>query len=473
MEHSLENNRSGRLNTVDPSLIFLIKSLLYPVAAAGSMLVALVFWREPLQGPYLLASILAFLGTTDMQSGAPLHRQTPHFSASRMFFDILARWVVVAGFCWAVVYAVLPPARTDYRVMLTWTLLTPAVLWLAVLLNRALLFHLGDNLIVRRTAVVVGMTDLGLRLAGQLRGDALLGIDVLGFFEARTGNRLPQGSHERLLGTPAELSGFVERNAVNVVYITLPMTRHPRILDLLDSLRDSTASVYFVPDMFVFDLVQARFDMINGIPVVAVCESPFYGLRGIAKRGMDIAVAGSILLAIWPLLLLIALGVRLSSPGPVLFKQRRYGLDGKDIVVYKFRTMTVTEDGDTHYTQVTRNDIRVTPFGALLRKTSLDELPQLLNVLAGSMSLVGPRPHAVAVNEQYRRLIRGYMVRHKVKPGITGWAQINGYRGGDDLPSMTKRIEYDLEYLRHWSLGMDLSILLKTAAVVWADRSAY
>jgi len=184
-------------------------------------------------------------------------------------------------------------------------------------------------------------------------------------------------------------------------------------------------------------------------------------------------IAGTVLVMAVPLLLAVAIGVRVTSPGTVIFKQRRYGLDGQEIIVYKFRSMTVTEDGDHTYTQVIRNDARVTKFGAFLRASSLDELPQLFNVLEGSMSLVGPRPHAIAVNEQYRRLISGYMVRHKVKPGVTGWAQVNGLRGGDDLDSMRRRVEFDLEYLRNWSLGLDIAILLRTASLLWSDRRAY
>jgi len=221
------------------------------------------------------------------------------------------------------------------------------------------------------------------------------------------------------------------------------------------------------------DLVQPRFDLVNGIPVVAVCESPFYGGRGIAKRVSDIAISAIAITLLSPVMLIIALAIRLTSPGPVIFRQKRYGLDGKEIVVYKFRSMTVTEDGHTSYTQVTRNDARVTPVGAFIRATSLDELPQLFNVLEGSMSIVGPRPHAVAVNEQYRRLILGYMLRHKRKKDITGWTQVNGFRGGDDIGSMRARIEHDLEYLQHWSLTLDLMIILKTALVVWNDRHAY
>ena len=172
-------------------------------------------------------------------------------------------------------------------------------------------------------------------------------------------------------------------------------------------------------------------------------------------------------------MVLIALAVRLTSPGPILFKQRRYGLNGQEILVYKFRSMRVTEDGDT-VKQATKNDSRITPVGAFLRKSSLDELPQFLNVLQGRMSLVGPRPHAVAHNELYRKLISGYMLRHKVKPGITGWAQINGYRGETDtLEKMQQRINYDLEYLRNWSLSLDLQILIKTALVFLRDQNAY
>jgi putative colanic acid biosynthesis UDP-glucose lipid carrier transferase len=258
-----------------------------------------------------------------------------------------------------------------------------------------------------------------------------------------------------------------------VIYIALPMASQPRILRLLEDLRDTTASIYFVPDIFVSDLIQARVDSIGGLPVVAVCESPFTGLNGLVKRASDVVLALLILVLVSPLMLAIAIGVKMSSPGPVLFRQRRYGLDGKRIVVYKFRTMTVSEDGDV-VRQATRNDSRITRFGAFLRRTSLDELPQFINVLQGRMSVVGPRPHAVAHNELYRKLIRGYMIRHKVKPGITGLAQVNGFRGETDtVEKMKARIEHDLAYLRNWSLLLDLQIILKTLVVVLGRQNAY
>jgi putative colanic acid biosynthesis UDP-glucose lipid carrier transferase len=251
------------------------------------------------------------------------------------------------------------------------------------------------------------------------------------------------------------------------------MASQPRTLGLLDALRDTTASVYFVPDIFVSDLIQARVDHIRGIPVVALTESPTMGVSGIGKRISDVVIAGLILAAIWPLLLVVALGVKLSSPGPIIFKQRRYGLDGQEILVYKFRSMRTCEDGAA-IQQAGREDPRVTPFGAFIRRTSLDELPQFINVLQGRMSVVGPRPHAVAHNELYRKLINGYMLRHKVKPGITGWAQVNGLRGETEtLDKMRARIQYDIDYMRNWSLGFDLVIIAKTIAVVWRDQNAY
>ncbi|HUX30174.1 MAG TPA: exopolysaccharide biosynthesis polyprenyl glycosylphosphotransferase, partial [Thiobacillus sp.] len=183
--------------------------------------------------------------------------------------------------------------------------------------------------------------------------------------------------------------------------------------------------------------------------------------------------ASLILLLIWPLLLVLAAGVKLSSPGPAIFKQRRYGLDGNEILVYKFRSMSVCEDGAT-VKQAVRCDPRITRFGAFIRRTSLDELPQFINVLQGHMSVVGPRPHTVAHNEQYRKLIKGYMLRHKVKPGITGLAQVNGLRGETEtLDKMRARVQYDIDYMRNWSLAFDLIIIAKTLVVVWRDQNAY
>ncbi len=248
------------------------------------------------------------------------------------------------------------------------------------------------------------------------------------------------------------------------VYITLPLGSQPRIVELLEQLQGTTASLFFVPDVFGISIIQGRLQDMNGVPVVGICETPFTGTNELVKRISDVVIASIILVLISPLLLAIAIGVKLSSPGPVLFKQRRNGLDGHEIVVYKFRSMRTMDDGDV-VRQATRNDPRVTPFGAFLRRTSFDELPQFFNVLRGTMSIVGPRPHAVTHNKEYRQIIKAYMVRHKVKPGITGWAQVNGQRGETDtVEKMRTRVEYDLEYLRNWSLALDLKIIAAPSA---------
>ncbi len=329
----------------------------------------------------------------------------------------------------------------------------------------------------RSRAVIVGLSDLSRKLTHHFKQNPLLRVGCIGFFDDRWSERSQedgQNQPEIVLGKIASAAEFVKTYNVQHIYIALPLSAQPRIMALMDDLRDTTASIYFVPpDIISFDLIQASISTINGIPIVTVCESPFLGINSIVKRISDVALSLSILLLIAPLMLLIAIGVKLSSRGPVLFKQRRYGLDGKDIVIYKFRSMTVMED-DEQINQATRNDPRTTRFGSFLRKTSLDELPQFINVLQGRMSVVGPRPHAVSHNEMYRSLIKGYMVRHKVKPGITGWAQVNGFRGETEtLEKMQARIDYDLDYLRNWSLSLDLLIIFRTISVIVKDKNAY
>jgi len=266
---------------------------------------------------------------------------------------------------------------------------------------------------------------------------------------------------------------YVQANGVDVIFVALPVSHLARVQKLLDDLRDTTVSIYYVPMVFPFDTIQGGTSEFLGVPLIALCETPFHGTRGVSKRLTDLLLAGLILMPVAPVMLLIGLLVRVTSPGPAIFKQRRYGLDGQEIMVYKFRTMTVTEDGGS-IKQATKDDQRITPLGRMLRRTSLDELPQLLNVLQGRMSLVGPRPHAVAHNELYRKLIKGYMVRHKVAPGMTGWAQVHGMRGETQtLEQMEQRVKYDLDYLRNWSPLLDLKILARTVLIVLRGDKAY
>ena len=462
------------VTATDPSAVFVVKSLLYPLTVVISLYACVWWWLEIHRGPYFLLGVLAFITSAEFFDIIPLRGgRTTTGTLLRLLFDITKRWCLVVAFLWVLLSVSGFSNRYHQQVIVSWAILTPLLLWAGQLGAGWILVHAGERGIPRRRAVIIGLTDLGASLARNLRGDPLLRTDVLGFFEDRAPSRVAAHEVRSILGTSAEAADFISRHDVGVVYITLPMSRDARIVRLLDSLRDCTASVYFVPDLFFCNLIQARFDQIHGIPLVAVRESPFYGMRGTAKRLFDIGIAGSLTALLSPLLAIIAIAVKLTSPGPVIFRQKRYGLDGKEIIVYKFRSMTVVEDGQSTYTQVSRGDSRVTPIGGFLRRMSLDELPQLFNVLEGSMSIVGPRPHAIAVNEQYRRLIPSYMIRHKVKPGITGWAQVHGYRGGDDLELMKKRIEFDLDYLRNWSLALDISILFRTVAIVWRDQSAY
>jgi putative colanic acid biosynthesis UDP-glucose lipid carrier transferase len=223
----------------------------------------------------------------------------------------------------------------------------------------------------------------------------------------------------------------------------------------------------------MYDLLHASWGNVGDLPVVSISETPFYGVDGFVKRMEDVILASGLIMLFAIPMIFIAIGVKLSSPGPLFFRQRRYGLRGDQIEVWKFRTMLVWKDDDS-VVQAKKNDPRVTRFGAFLRRTSLDELPQLINVLQGSMSLVGPRPHAVAHNEHYRKQIDRYMLRHKVKPGITGLAQVNGWRGETDtLGKMQKRIEFDLAYIQNWSLWLDLKILFRTMFIVFSDKHAY
>ncbi len=325
----------------------------------------------------------------------------------------------------------------------------------------------------KRTAIFAGYNNSSLELARRLKNNPAMSLDVSGFFDDRSTDRLGIEPGVRLVGTLSDVAKYVKEHNTDVIFIALPLRHVKRVMDLLDDLRDTTASIYYVPDIFVFDLIQARSGEIHGIPVVAMCETPFYGYRGVMKRLTDIGLSVVILLLLLPLLLLIAVLVKISSPGPVIFKQRRYGLDGREIAVYKFRTMSVVEDG-ARIQQASKSDKRITRVGGILRRSSLDELPQLINVLQGRMSLVGPRPHAVAHNEEYRKLIKGYMLRHKVLPGITGLAQVNGCRGEtSQLKEMEARVNYDLDYLRRWTPMLDVKIILLTAIKVFRDDKAY
>lgn len=327
-----------------------------------------------------------------------------------------------------------------------------------------------------RSVAIAGAGTLGQRLATRIASAPWMGLELVDFFDDKRHDPVSLGKGMVKLPISGNLEDLVERaraGDLDRIYIALPMRSEKRIRWLVQQLSDTTTSVYIVPDVFVFDLLHARTQNIDGIPTISIFDSPMVGASAVVKRLEDIILSSLILSLIAVPMLLIAAAVKFTSPGPAFFRQKRYGIDGRPIEVWKFRSMRVMENG-ANVTQATRQDSRITPVGAFLRRTSLDELPQFINVFMGDMSIVGPRPHAIAHNEEYRGKIGSYMLRHKVKPGITGWAQVNGWRGETDtLEKMQKRVEFDLAYINNWSLWWDLKIVFLTLFKGFVHQNAY
>ena len=469
MHHQTAPIRFRRASTLTlgwNNILRLAAVLTEPLALVLSVWIVAYYTQGKLTPNYLILSLLVFSLTLP----GTVRLQMNNWQLAR---SIIVGWLIFAPLLLAFGYASSYIFLFDHEAILIW-------LWLAPLTQftvQAGLRSIAPSLVSlqgeAKRAVIAGANEQGINLAREIQQNPYNATKFVGFFDDRIRERVGCLTDFTLLGTIQQLPQYVRQQGIEAIYVSLPMTTQPRIMQLLHALSDTTVSIYFVPDMFVTDLMQGRMDTVGEIPVVAVCESPFTGVNGVIKRGSDIVLSILILLLISPIMLIIAIAVATTSPGPIIFQQRRYGLNGEKILVNKFRSMTVCEDGAT-VQQAQKNDSRVTAVGAFLRRTSLDELPQFFNVLQGRMSIVGPRPHAVAHNELYRSMIKGYMVRHKVKPGITGWAQVNGWRGETDtLEKMKSRIDYDLAYLQNWSLRLDLYIILKTITVVLKDKHAY
>jgi putative colanic acid biosysnthesis UDP-glucose lipid carrier transferase len=463
--------------TLRLGLLSVGQSLALPVAACVLLGIEMAFFGVPLDPAFeLLMMLVIVLGVPLLQPERGMLTQLIG-GRRRLITRVAFRWVLLLCMLLAIGYATKSSDHFSRGLLLTWAVTTPGVMAvLALLLHEALNRMLSDPASARR-AVFVGYNDISVSLAQRVERTSSAALRVAGFFDDRAAHRLgtngEPSSIPEIKGGLKDLVGYVQQNAIDVIFVALPVSHLARVQKLLDDLRDTTVSIYYVPMVFSFDMIQGGTSEFLGVPLISLFETPFHGTRGVGKRVTDIVLACAILLPIAPFMLLIALLVRLTSPGPAIFKQRRYGLDGQQITVYKFRTMTVTEDGDS-VRQATKHDSRITPLGRLLRRTSIDELPQLLNVLQGRMSLVGPRPHAVAHNEQYRKLIKGYMMRHKVAPGMTGLAQVHGFRGETHtLDQMEARLKYDLDYLRNWSPLLDLKILFKTVVIVARGDKAY
>lgn len=464
---------ADRFTTWLPTLLSLMQWLIAPVLTVGSLIIILNHEAVPFKDHYIAMAIIIFLLSLIILKESDLFESWSSDDVRAQNSNLLIYWAFMIAALVFFGYLTDTTQLFDVRVLYQWALFTPVIiLFTNIVIRHFLLLSLKseDN---QRKVVIVGTNEESCKLGSNIVNDVAYGLQLKGYFDDRSEDRIETSLNAAYLGVMDELPDYVKNNNIDLIYITLPISHQQRVLDLLDKLHDTTASIYFTPDIFVYDLIQARMDNIGDTPLIALCETPFSGLNGVLKRMSDIIFSLFILILITPLLFIIAIAVKLSSAGPVLFSQKRYGLDGNEIIVYKFRSMTVCENGN-EIKQATRNDSRITKLGAFLRKYSLDELPQFINVLQGRMSTVGPRPHAVAHNEMYRGMIKGYMIRHKVKPGITGWAQVNGYRGEtEQVEKMQKRIEYDLDYLRNWSLGLDAMIVIKTVFTVFQTEDTY
>ena len=452
------------------SVTSLVAACLEPTLTVLVYLAVAWWFDEPIARPDLTLCLLIFALTFPGRNrfwDRPLNAAV----------DISASWLSLLVILTLCGYATRSLGLFNFNVLAWWALVTPALLWTTVFTGRKTLRYLAALPGNRRTAVVVGAGALGVKVARGFQLRRELGLTFLGFFDDRTDDRVDAEAVGQRLGSLRQVADFVRAHGVHEVYITLPLGSQPRILELMEQVQGTTASVFFVPDVFGISIIQGRLQDMNGVPVVGLCETPFTGINRLVKTTADMMLATVILVLISPVLLLIAIGVKLTSPGPALFRQRRNGLDGEEIVVYKFRSMRVQDDGAV-VPQAVKGDPRITPFGAFIRRTSLDELPQLFNVVfSGALSLVGPRPHAVsakAENRLYDQVVDGYFARHKVKPGITGWAQINGWRGETDTEDkIQRRVEHDLYYIENWSVLFDLYILIRTPLSLLKTENAY
>lgn len=314
----------------------------------------------------------------------------------------------------------------------------------------------GYNL---RHVLLVGTPRLVDQLAHKLQVYRRFGLNIVGVYLTQQVPAEMAPLPGRRLEDKAELNRLVKSGSVDQIFVTLPLEQAAKLIEIQQWLDDEPITLHFIPDMGDLAKLRGRMEEFDGLPIISLQTSPLHGWNSILKRIMDLSIGGFALLFFAPLMLLIALAIKLTSSGPVLYRQERMGLDGKKFRILKFRTMIQNAEQATGPVWAVADDPRVTPVGRILRATSLDELPQLINVLRGEMSLVGPRPERPVLINYFRKSIPGYMLRHKVKAGMTGWAQVNGWRGNTSLES---RIQHDLDYIGNWSIWRDLKILVLT-----------
>ncbi len=467
-------HKAVRFGNLEPAALTVVKQSTLPLTAVVTLALCLLVGGRSLTLQFWGLALVTFLAASQIFSPLDIRNHLPADRRTRKAAPrILLEWSCVAAILFFL--GIEFDAHALPRdVLVAWFATTPIAMLIVDRLSIPIARWVAADQSATERYVIIGANDVGIELARRI-DQSQGGGTFFGFLDYRAASRLPHSTQKQLAASCSadDFADIVRRDSITRVYLALPLSTAPRIEALLKALRDTTASIYFVPNVFAFDLVQPRCVEINGMPAFSICDSPLQGMSAFWKRAFDVTLASTVLLLFWPALLAVAAAIKLSSPGPVIFKQRRYGLNGEQILVYKFRSMRVCEDGAV-VLQACPKDPRVTPIGSFLRRTSLDELPQILNVLEGKMSFVGPRPHAVAHNEEYRKLINGYMIRHKVRPGITGWAQVNGLRGETaTVEKMQRRVQFDIDYLKNWSLALDLEIIIKTAVTLFRHPNAY
>lgn len=447
----------------------------------GSALLVYYFrkgWPMP-SGYYPLLLLLVVFLTTNIFTLFSVYRAWRGRWLYRELTTLAAAWICVA-LCIGLITFLTKSGETFSRLWFGWTFVLSLLGMTAFRVSmRHYLRRLRSQGLNQKKVIIAGAGSLGRRACSSILRETWAGLEPVAFFDDQ--HRLIGQNHKGVpvIGDLDDIPAYIEAQRksddgpIDQVWIALPLDANEKIQQLQDTLGDTASNVYFIPDVFTFALANYSVDEVVGLPIMNMSASPMNGGAGVVKRAEDVVVSALMIAILSPVLLVIALIVKLESPGPVIFKQRRYGQDGKEIFVWKFRSMSCTEDG-AQVTQAQRGDSRITRVGYWLRKLSLDELPQLFNVLQGTMSLVGPRPHAVAHNEFYRTKVSGYMGRHKIRPGITGWAQVNGCRGETArIGDMEERIRYDLEYIRNWSVPLDLRILFRTVGTVMNYKNTY
>lgn len=357
---------------------------------------------------------------------------------------------------------------------LLWHLYAIVTLLLVRIILLNVLYVIRKRGLNRKKIIIIGSGKLAAALVATIKKSLWSGFEIAAVFEHHLDTTIADVSGIQIQSMPMDVGNYIRQNNIAEVWLVLSLWDRKDANDLLHKLNYNVVTLRYFPDVVGLNVLDHSMTEILGFPVINIIASPMTGTNRLVKALEDRMLSFLILLLISPIMLIIALLVKLSSPGPILYRQLRHGWDGKPIYVYKFRTMHVHNEPHGVVTQATSHDPRITKIGKLLRHTSLDELPQFINVLQGRMSIVGPRPHAIEHNEYYKNLITSYMLRHHVKPGITGWAQINGWRGETDtLEKMQKRIEHDLYYINHWSLWFDIKIIFLTLLKGFVDKNAY